>query len=214
MATPLMTMEFDHSKLEAVLRRVRHIPGALKRIVPRALNSAIISARDSGSVYNLVLQRLEQNLPVPKRLLKRRFFGNRAKAMKWEASVRAGQAGFGLGDPIAYRASRAAGVTIPRIIGRTIRLPSAFEATMPTGHTGVYMRKGHEKQKWNWRTGQTPYALVPRHPIGEIKTGPAVEDVWKEVPEIAREVAAAGRRRLERTIYIETENEIVKRMPK
>jgi len=208
----LASIQFDQATLDAVAARVRGIPKALNRIVPRALNKAVVAKRDPGSVYNLAVRRVGQALPIKKSLLKKRLFANRAKNIKWEASIVAGRSTFFLGTDIPVQRTTSSGVNVPRLFGRTVRLPRAF---IPPSRRTARMRAplDREGKQLTWREAEWPAGLAPRFPVMVVR-GPAIEDAWKENPEIAAEVARVGRRRVVRALYIETENEIVKRMPR
>lgn len=206
----LVAVEIDQAKLELVRQRTRAIPGALKRIVPRALNSAIIAKRDQGSVWNLALRRIGQALPVKPKALKKRLFGNRATNMRWEASIACGRIPFVLDKEIPVTVSRRLGVSA-QLFGRPVRWRHAFRHPQ---WGRVAMRKPLGSGKvLDWREAEEAEALVPRLPVMKVQ-GPSVGDVWRELPPIAREAERVGARRVERTLYIETEKEIVKRMPR
>lgn len=249
----LVTVQIDQGKLDAIRERTRGIPGALKRIVPRALNSAIVAARDPGSAYNLAFRRIGQALPVKKKSLKKRLFGptkrNRATNIRWEASIACGSAPFSFIGDIPVSLSKTTGASVS-MMGRTFRYPHAFSppreamsgsAWVPLGK--YTMRSGKVISTYapgglmpgpkrlpqfrgklvmrmpigggvvNWKTAQQLSGLHGRNRLAVIR-GPSVGDVWRELPEIAQEVEQVGSRRVERALYIETENEIVKRMPK
>lgn len=205
--TALVNVELDQQRLDELARRVRHIPRALSRIVPRALNRAITAKRDPGSAYNTALHLVAQALPTRRSALKRRLFANRAKNIRWEASIVAGRRPFHLVRDLGARAGRL-GVTM-RAFGRTVRFPQAF---IPSGRT-AFVRQPLASTPKGWRGATSYEARVGRLPI-EVVPGPAIEDAWVENPSIAAEVTRVGRRRIESTLYVETENEIAKRMPR
>jgi hypothetical protein len=131
---------------------------ALNRSIDRAYTEAAREARGVG--YNVRIGDI-------KALLRR----NRASAASQIATLTAS------GKPIplikygARQTSR--GVTVQVLNGRKL-IPGAFIATMPSGHTGVYVRDPHAKHKKVKRAGHTSWHALP---IREL-FGPSVPDMF------------------------------------
>lgn len=131
---------------------------ALNRSIDRAYTEAAREARAAG--YNMRISDI-------KALLRR----TRASAASQIATLTASGRPVPLIKYGARQTSR--GVTVQVLNGRKL-IPGAFIATMPSGHTGVYVRDANAKHKKVKRAGHTSWHALP---IREL-FGPSVPDMF------------------------------------
>ena len=184
----LIEVKYDEAKLKAVERRVRGIPGAMKRIMPKAINRTAITARAR------IARKLVANTKFKVSKVKKGIRIIKATIALWESTI------ILTGEAIPLiqfgaRGSKRRGVSyiISERQGRK-RLPHAFIRTMPTrgdtqkqGHRGVFMRKGSAKFSEGFDSKGRP--RKGRLPIRE-RFGPSIGIVFEQASGIAAETVA------------------------
>ena len=180
-----LNVQVDKRQLRAVERTLAAIPGALGRVVPRAVNKVATYARTRvvrSVTSKIVLRTLDVRRAVTLR---------RANRRTWEAriSVRGDRIPLGKFSPSMTR--RGVTYRIQRT-GARQRIPTAFLAKMKCGPTLVAQRRTILGRR------------VGRLPINEL-FGPSVPAVVEGIGEFASgELERAVAQRLEREVATQT----------
>ena len=151
--------------IEGEVIRLDKLNKTHQRIIARSLNKAVAKARTQTA------RELSQAKGLPQKVLKRRIQGykatpNRPKAALWvgtRKAITAKELGGGLGSTAGGHVK----------VGRRV-FKSAFRATMPSGHTGIFTRK--------------PTATHRRRPDGQNTQLSIEESVVQLMPE-ARDIS-------------------------
>jgi len=179
----LIEVKFDERKLKRIEHMVRGIPGAMKRIMPRAINRTASTARTRTA------RKIAGQIKVKVSTAKKGVSIIKARRDRWQATLRITSRRIPL-IQFGARWSKKRGVSyqIDKAAGRK-RIKSAFIRTMPIrgatqkqGHKGVFMRKGKA-----------------RLPIREL-FGPSIGIVFEQAAGIAAGMMAETGADLEKNI--------------
>ncbi len=144
----------DLARVERLLAAVpKEIPGVMSRSINRTLRSAKGKAA----------KRIAQDIKVKQKQIRRQVAISKANHKRWQGSLTIwGRAvpliGFG-----ARQTKRGVSYMLAKAEGRQM-IPSAFIATMPTGHRGVFTRTTDERLPIRERFGPSVPTLVKASP--------------------------------------------------
>lgn len=164
----MVQVQLDERRLKRIERSLRDVPFGMEKAISRAINKVAVAAR------TLILRMITGQIAVTQRDLRRRSIRLRKASfgkLFAVVSVRGGRiplSRFG-----ARQTRRGVTYRIRKTGGRS-RIDGAFLATMPGGHTGVFLRRADESQ---------PGGRVRRLPIDE-KFGPSVPEVFTNIREV------------------------------
>jgi len=194
----LIEVKYDKRQLKAVERQVRGIPGAMKRIMPRAINRTATTARAR------IARKLAANTKFKVSEVKKGIRIIKANVARWEATIDITERQLPL-IQFGARGSKRRGVSyIISERGGRKRLPHAFIRTMPTrgdtqkhGYRGVFMRK--DKAKFSEGFDSKGRPRKGRLPIREL-FGPSIGIVFEQASGIAAETIAETGAELQKNI--------------
>jgi hypothetical protein len=122
--------------LQLITARLAHIPRALPKVVSRAINKTSTSARAEA------VKLIKKQLPLKVSQIRAMIYRSPATYSKWWSRLYFGN---GLIPLMRFSARKvASGVSYKEGSGRKT-IKSAFIATMPTGHVGVFLRDGKKR---------------------------------------------------------------------
>lgn len=192
-AGQLIEIKYNEDKLRRIERLVRGIPGAMGRMVPRAINRTATTARANAA------RNIADQIKLPVSTIKKSIKILKAKRNCWLGSLlvssrRLPLIVFGARElkkkGVSYKISK----TSPRK-----RLPSAFILTMPKrgekqkkGHRGVFMRKRKAAESAGRRKG--------RLPIREL-FGPSLGMIFNEAGMVANKTMFQAGKDLDKNLY-------------
>ena len=190
-------IKVDESKLRAVERQVREIPGAMKRIVPPAINITATTAR--ATTARAIAEQIKWQVTQ----VKKGISIIKARRNIWTARVKVTSKEIPLILFGARQTKNGVSYQIDKRAGRKT-IKGAFIQTMPTtgekqknGHKGVFLRRRSAKTsegrdtKGRLRKG--------RLPIKE-QYGPSLGIVFEDAASIAADITASAGALLEKNI--------------
>lgn len=171
----LIEVKFDEAKLRRIRQQMIGYPGALPRIMSRAINRTATMARTQtarkiASIVHITVANARKGIRIDK-----------ATRSRWQADLNI--TGFRI--PLIRFGARQTKTGTSYIIDKTTgrkRIVSAFIATMQSGHTGVFRRKGRG-----------------RLPIVELR-GPSLGLLFEDIQGLADEVTRDTLKHLSRNI--------------
>lgn len=172
-------IKFDERALQRVKDQLRDFPRALPRVMKTGINKTARKGRTR------VVRKLAENIKIKQAQIRKRVIPTWATLHKWQAIL----AISGRRIPLMHFGARQTkkGVTymINKKTGRKL-LPGAFIAEMPSGHKGVFKRKGKA-----------------RLPIAE-EYGPDLGEVFEGAAAVAGTIMQETQQDLARNIDIQT----------
>jgi hypothetical protein len=129
-------IKLDEKRLRQIEKSVAHIPGAMSRIVPASLNRTAASLRTRAA--RAVAAQMGSRVGDARRQIRI----ERARRSWWSAIVMIEQAMIPL--IVLEPVQRPSGVTYRQGKTRALRA-GAFVQTMPSGHVGVFRRRGQAR---------------------------------------------------------------------
>jgi len=179
MAEKFVEIKFDQKKLNRLKAMLNNYPKALEKIIPRALNKTIMSARTQ------VTRALATKIGIKISAIRKLMDYTKATFYGWQARLYISDSRIPLINFGAKQTKKGVSYTINKKSGRKT-LAGAFIATMPSGHTGVFERRWDE-----------------RLPIDE-KKGPSLGVVYQNAPGMAAKITAEAYKDLEKNIDVQT----------
>jgi len=181
MTEEVIQIKIEDQELREFERRLGETANALPKVVSRGIN------RTADQGRTLISRRLRDVMKLRDRDIKARLTINpRATFRRWLSRINIGTRGIVL---LGFAARQtAAGVTWapPLAMGLRSLIPHAFKATMPSGHTAIFIREpvgGGLKARI--RAGEiSEGALVPRLRILEV-VGPSLAEAYFNVGGLA-----------------------------
>jgi len=153
----MISVELDKRQWRDVQRTLRHIPRGLPKAVSRAVNKTATTAR-SRIVKGIFAEIRMKQTDIRKALSLRK-----ATYRVFEAMIRVGGKRIPLIKFSARQVRRGVSYGMRRSEGRQT-IPGAFVATMPSGHVGVFKRRGKVRKPIKERFGPSPMAVFDRTP--------------------------------------------------
>lgn len=175
MAKGLIEIKFDERKLRQITKQMRGYPGALPRVMSRAINRTANQARTQ------IARKISSQVQVSVSDVRRGVRIDRATRTKWQADLQI----TGFRTPLIKFGARQTKTGISYIIDKSTgrkRIDTAFIATMPSGHKGVFKRKGKS-----------------RLPIVELR-GASIGVLFENTATVATEVTRDALKQLSRNI--------------
>lgn len=176
----MFDIRINDRELKRLQKALKHIPNALPRVMSRGLNrtagkSRTELARSAAKVTGLKIGAVRKRIKIVK-----------ATYRRWSATVTLKDRAIPLIEMRARQTKK--GVTY-REIGtkKRVLLSSGFIATMPSGHRGVFLRRG---------TASTP--------IDE-QYGPRLSEIYSSEPEELNRIRAESAAKLAKNIADQVE---------
>jgi hypothetical protein len=171
-----MELKISVPDLPLIIERMRQLPGGAQKAISRSINDALRAGRTAASRaitsgYNIKRGVVLEGIKP--------FFSNAGNLLGF---LHASGTKFPL-QMFVTGASRESGVTIEEVRGKQTILAHEFEATMASGHEGVFTRRG--------RDGTTS----PRLPIHEM-FGLSIPEMLGQRSEVLSAVEASIEERL------------------
>jgi len=193
----LIEVKYDKRQLKAVERQVRGIPGAMKRIMPRAINRTATTARAR------IARKLAGQIKVKISTAKKDVSIVKARRDCWKATLKITTGRIPLILFGARQTKKGVSYRIDKT-GSRKSIKSAFIQTMPiTGatqqheHRGVFVRK--DKAKYSEGLDIKGRLRKGRLPIREL-FGPSIGIVFEQASGIAAETIAETGAELQKNI--------------
>lgn len=216
MPEPLVTVQFDKAKLDAVERALAEQPRLLPRIVYRGLKRTA----DAGRTQ--VDREVRQRITAKKRDVMARITDEeKASYTHWRWRLGISKRRMALAA-FQHTISKRRGVTATIRKGESVRIPRGFRTE---GFTHAESGERVEGDRLLWRRAQkgdksfskgTPTAVgdvVRRLPVVFLR-GPSIGQVVENAQDLLREVHDSGEQRLEKEIHSQVEYELTRRWPK
>jgi len=200
----LVEITYDKAKLERIRRQLSGIPGAMPKVMSRAINRTAVSARAE------IVRRLASEISATQTSIRRDIRIRKATRSVWAATIdlltkRMPLIKFGaraLRKGVSYQVSRSGGRK--KIVGDPAEV---FIQTLPSGHKGVWRRVGSallrgkaaKQARGTLRGRGASASKIGRLPIIELM-GPSMGQVFEAAPGIAWQVRQEASVRLERNI--------------
>jgi len=169
----------NQRQLRWVRRMLAAVPNGMGRVMSRSINRTAVGARSQA------VKAIAAESGLQQKIIRQRVSIQRASVRRWAATIRIRDRRV----PVMTLGAKQTktGVTVRGKAGGGRRLiPHAFIATMPSGHTGVFQRRGLE-----------------RLPIRELLTD-SLAKIFEETAGLAGRILAASRERLSREIHSQT----------
>jgi hypothetical protein len=189
----MFTVKPDEKELAEIERTLGGIPGALERVTYRAINTAL------GKMRSLTTKAAAKYLGLKQKIVKKRVWMKRANRKHLYGQVKAGRVGWPYIDFDPTQTGKApkpgGGVTVPAF---GLSIPHAFLATMPSGHTGVFLRAKYMQGLVGKRTRRgrvLPTAIVEQR-------SEAVSEAIESLA-VAPEIVRVGGEVLEKRLLVE-----------
>jgi len=180
-AVNAIEIKFSNRQINLVRRLTVGIPKGFKRIAQGAIS------RTLTKVKSLTVHILAKAARIKQKSLKRNIFVKRPSF-----EVLAGYVRFGAGRvPIyeMYARQTKPGVTFQGREGRQL-IPHSFIATMPSGHTGVFMREATKRFSWRSKYHKGKEVKAKKHYHIYELPGPSFWFLWETHPEAQEDVRA------------------------
>lgn len=171
----LVEIKIDEPQLRQVRQTLAGIPKAMPRVISRAINRTISPAKTAVS------RGIRQEVNIKAGDLNKKIKVEKATFGKWEGRIKLSTKRIPLEDFGAKQTAKGVSYKIKKAGGRKV-ISSGFIATMASGHTGVFKRKGKT-----------------RLPIQE-KFGPSIGIVFKRANRLVQKVTADAYKNLEKNI--------------
>jgi len=179
-------IKFDKKKLARVQALLKGIPGALPRVMSRAINKTTLAARTR------IVRAIAAEIKVKQKTIRQRISLDRATYTRWQAKLhitgrRIPLIYFGArqmaGGDIRYQINPTGG---PTTISYDKESNPVFIGTLKSGHRGVFRRLGK------------------RLPITEL-FGPSIPAVYEKAPGLAARMLKEAYRDLDKNIDYQLE---------
>lgn len=171
MAEGLIKIEYERHKLAAIERMLRGIPNAMPKIISRAINRTATPAKTQTA------REISRDAAIKIGDIKKFITLIKATYQRWQAEIGISRRRIALKKFGARQTKKGVSYKV-RKKGSREKIPSAFIATMGTGHEGVFKRKGQS-----------------RYPIRELY-GPSLGHVFEEAGTIAADVTKTAYEKL------------------
>lgn len=176
-------IQVDQKQLERAQNTLKDVRGAFPRVMRNSINAT------GRSVRTRIIRAVSTELGLPQKRLRRDVSLYPATRTRWSAMIRCAGRRTKIIRLDAKQTST--GVSYKAAGGRKF-IPHAFIATMPAGHTGVFLRRGSK-----------------RLPIDE-QYLPAVRELLETMPGIMKDAESAASAMLKRRIENQVAWEIEK----
>ena len=176
---PILELRPDPRDLAALDAALAEYPREIPKVLYRALNAGIRTIRTQAAKV------ARKELGVKSSLLKRRLWEHKASAKQLRAVLIGGSVGWPVGAVATRYRPTATGVEV-RIGRHRLHVEGGFEATMPTGYTSAWTRRGRA-----------------RLPLREARTDSVTEVIERAAALPA--ITQAGRESMSKRIARETE---------
>jgi len=183
---PLVTVQFEKKKLKRIEKILSGIPRAMPRVMTSAINKTV------GLANTDISKRIRSVLALKAAAIKKAMRRRKANYHSWRGDIWVSKKRLPLIQFGARKTARGTSYKIEKSGGRKV-LSHAFIARMPTGHEGVFMRRGKK-----------------RLPLTAEKRGPSIGEVFESGPMVAAAVSTALKN-LERNIDSQVERILLKR---
>ena len=182
----MLEIKYDDAKIKRLQRELKNLPRALPKIMSRALNRTALSARTEVS------RSLAGRIGLRIKDVRQRVVMQKASYSNWRSAIRISSRRL----PIIRFGARqtAKGVTYKQGRQRVL-IRHAFIATMPSGHRGIFKRKGGA-----------------RLPIAELR-GPSLAQVFTGAQDEANRIYQASLARLEKNVNDQVNLILRKKLP-
>lgn len=134
----MLAVRYDDKAIRDLERQARDLRGGLASVAPAAINR--VNRWSRTQIRRAVAKQARMKQKRVNRLLRE----SRASRSRMRAHVEVQNRRIGIGKFVAGR-SRRRRVTATYPSGVTQSYPSAFHATMPSGHRGIYVRAGRRR---------------------------------------------------------------------
>ena len=190
MAEGMIQVTIPNKKLKALQRQLRGIPGAMNKVMPRAINKTASKAKTD--VVDGIMAAVGSDVNIRRGGITRRMTLSKAHRNKWSAEINVS----GKRIPLRFFGSRAglSGVTYQihkdasrKQIVADGSFGGGFLATMKSGHKGVYKRSKSERSK----TGKPKIIEL---------FGPSIPVIYEDVRGLAARIVAQTNQKLEANI--------------
>lgn len=163
---PDLELKVDPRQLAAVTSLLERLPRALPRVMQTSINSTLTTLRSR------TVRAIARRAAIKQKVVRGDTIVLRATRRQWAGAIRL----LGRRIPIRDLSARQTkkGVTFRGPGGRRKLIPGAFVATMRSGHTGVFARKGRA-----------------RLPIRELR-GPSLAGIWEREEGLVNSILAYG----------------------
>ncbi|RKY09837.1 MAG: hypothetical protein DRP56_02040 [Planctomycetota bacterium] len=130
-----VNVKFDQRQLKRVQSMLRDIPRAMPKVMSRGINNTTKKARTK------ITRELSKKTKLTQKTVRSKIRFNKATYRKWAAVLSISPRGIPLIQLKAKQLKSGVSFTNPVTASRE-KLPHAFIAKMPSGHTGVFERAG------------------------------------------------------------------------
>ena len=168
-------IKFDQAKLKRIERMLRGIPGAMPKVVTRAIN------KTAGPAKTQIGKEIRTEINTTTKRVNQRLFLQKATYTNWAATISISKRRLPLMSFGAKQIKKGVSYNILKSGGRK-KIDSAFIQTMSSGHVGVFRRKSDQ-----------------RLPIVEM-FGPSIGQVFDKSVSIAKRVIFQAYKRLDHNI--------------
>jgi len=162
---------FNKRKLRQIQQQLSGIPGAMPRVMPRAIN------RTAGPAKTQIVREMAATLQLKAKTIREKVDLKKATRSRWVAEIGINRKRIPLREFSARQTKRGVSYKIQKT-GARQKIQSAFIAKMPGGHEGVYKRKG-----------------PARLPIMQLR-GPSLGEAFKGARALVRRVTKDSRKNL------------------
>ena len=182
----MLEIRFDDDKLKKLQKELKGIPRALPKVMSRGLNRTATSARTQIS------RSLSKRIGLKIKDVRDKLTLKRATYSNWRSAVKIGGKQFGLIKFGARQTKKGVSYKWER---KRVLIRHAFIAIMPTGHRGVFMRKG-----------------PARLPIKEMK-GPSLSQVFTGAQDEVNRIQTESLAILQKNIHDQVNLILKRRLP-
>jgi len=187
MAEPLVEIKLNEAELARVRKKLSGIRGAMPRVMSRSINRTAASGRVE------VARRIASAVKLTQTVVKKAIRLYKATYTRWRANLSLSDKGIPLIRYGARQLKKGVTYQLARGGGRQL-MRGAFKATMPSGHTGVFLRAP--------RAG--------RLPIKE-QYGPSLGQLFERTSAIAAEIREKMSVTLKKNIDSQVKHELSKK---
>ena len=131
-------IKFDKRKLRQIERQLKGIPGAMPTVMSRGIN------RTAGPALTQIIREMAASLNLKSKAIREKVDLKKATRSRWTATIKLSGRRIALKEFGARQTRRGVSYKIQKS-GAKQQIESAFIATMSSGHTGVFKRKGKSR---------------------------------------------------------------------
>ncbi|MBN1377856.1 MAG: phage tail protein [Gammaproteobacteria bacterium] len=180
MADKLVEITFDQKKLNQLMLTLRGYPKALPKIVTRGINKTATAVRTQ------IVRGIAENINLKIGDIRKKIILKKASYLRWLAEIFVSGRRIPLISFGARQTKSGVSYRIDKSTGRK-KLAHAFIATMSTGHSGVFKRRGKA-----------------RLPIDE-RFGPSLGAAYEGAQSLVGSVTRQADENLSKNIYVQLE---------